>query len=347
MTPDESIARLDEIRNEALAALSGAESTAALGDLRIIHLGRKSAHARIVATLGVLKEEQRKKVGRVANEVRSAIEAAIETKAAELERVEGGQRVADESIDVTLPGRRPERGRLHPITRVMDEIVDVFVGLGFRVAEGPEVETDYYNFEALNIPKDHAARTMHDTFYLSPGDPDSPIFRTHTSPVQIRLMESAPPPVYVVVPGRCARRDVPDPKRSPVFHQIEGLAVDEGISFSDMKGTLEAFAKAMFGERQRIRLNPTYFPFTEPSAEVSVLCFVCGGEGCSTCRGEGWIELLGAGMVHPNVFAAVGYPRETTGFAFGMGVERVAMARYGIPDIRWLFENDLRFLGAV
>jgi phenylalanyl-tRNA synthetase alpha chain len=228
--------------------------------------------------------------------------------------------------------------------RVRQQVEDIFMRMGYEVLEGPEVEEDYYNFEALNLPKDHAARSMHDSFYLESQNGEQPLFRTHTSPMQVRVMEAQPPPVYVVVPGRCARRDAPDPRRMPVFYQVEGLAVDEGISFADLKGTLEAFAKAMFGQDQRVRFAPSYFPFTEPSAEVSVLCFVCGGTGCKTCTGEGWLELLGAGMVHPNVFKAVGYDPDITGFAFGMGIERVAMTRYSIPDIRWLYENDVRFL---
>lgn len=265
---------------------------------------------------------------------------------AAVEASEQAARLASERLDVTLPGRRPEAGHPHPISLVIDEIIDVFLGLGFVVVEGPEVETGYYNFEALNFPPEHPARSGHDSFYIEGGGDGAALFRTHNSPVQIRVMESTPPPVYVVVPGRCARRDVPDPKHLSVLHQIEGLAVDEGISFADLKGTLEAFARAMFGARQRVSLTPDYFPFTEPSAQVSVLCFVCEGSGCRTCRGEGWIEIMGAGMVHPNVFRAVGYDAETTGFAFGMGAERVAMLRYGISDIRWLYENDLRFLGA-
>lgn len=336
--------RLAEIRNEALAAIAAADSSAALNEVRIRHLGRKSPVSRLVAELGSLPIEDRREIGRVANEVRSEIESALAKRLGAIESEEMSTRLEAEVLDVTLPGRRPPAGRAHPITQVYEELVDVFVGLGFRVVEGPEVETDWYNFEALNIPKDHAARTMHDTLYVGGGD-GQVMFRTHTSPVQIRVMETTPPPVFVIVPGRCARRDTPDPKRSPVFHQIEGLAVDRGISFADLRGTLETFARAVFGPEQRIRLRPSYFPFTEPSAEVDVLCFKCAGVGCATCRGEGWIELLGAGMVHPNVFKATGYPADVTGFAFGLGIERVAMARYEIPDIRWFYENDLRFLG--
>lgn len=346
MTPEEAIAQLEQIRDEALGAVGAARDAAAVREREIEHLGRKSALAGVTAALGALPEEDRRRVGRTANEVRQALEAAVAERLAAVEASEQAARLASERLDVTLPGRRPEAGHPHPISLVIDEIIDVFLGLGFVVVEGPEVETGYYNFEALNFPPEHPARSGHDSFYIEGGGDGAALFRTHNSPVQIRVMESTPPPVYVVVPGRCARRDVPDPKHLSVLHQIEGLAVDEGISFADLKGTLEAFARAMFGARQRVSLTPDYFPFTEPSAQVSVLCFVCEGSGCRTCRGEGWIEIMGAGMVHPNVFRAVGYDAETTGFAFGMGAERVAMLRYGISDIRWLYENDLRFLGA-
>jgi phenylalanyl-tRNA synthetase alpha chain len=346
MSTEESIARLEEIRRKALASIEAVASSSELREIEIAHLGRRSELSRLRGALGPLPDTERREVGRVINEVQAAVEDALAARRAVVEETERDRRLHEERLDVTLPGRRPARGGIHPITQMLDEIVDVFVGLGFSVAEGPEVETDYYNFEALNIPQDHPARSMWDTLYLEPNEFGQPLLRTHTSPVQARVMESQPPPVYVVVPGRCARRETADPKHIPVFHQVEGLAVDEGISFADLKGTLEAFAKAMFGPEQRIRLNPSYFPFTEPSAEVALLCFVCGGVGCPTCRGEGWIEILGAGMVHPNVFRAVGYDPQITGFAFGLGVERVAMLRYGIPDIRWLYENDLRFLMA-
>jgi phenylalanyl-tRNA synthetase alpha chain len=344
--PQESLAALDAIRAEALAAVSAAEDTAALRDAEVRALGRKGPLARLMGSLGSLGAEERKAVGQAANEARDAIRAAIAERGAALEAAERGQRLAAERLDVTLPGRTPPLGRTHPVTRVIDEVVDIFVGMGFRVAEGPEVESDWYNFEALNMPADHPARSMWDTLYVEANPHGQPLLRTHTSPVQGRVMETTPPPTYVVVPGRAFRRDLADTTHLTAFHQIEGLAVDEGISFADLKGTLEVFARQMFGPNLRVRMIPHYFPFTEPSAEVLVSCFVCDGAGCRTCRGEGWIEIMGAGMVHPNVFRAVGYDPEVTGFAFGMGPERIAMLRYEIPDIRWLYENDTRFLEA-
>jgi phenylalanyl-tRNA synthetase alpha chain len=271
-----------------------------------------------------------------------ALEARLESA---LEAAREAERLAARSaerLDLTLPGRRPPQGAVHPLTRVHDEIVSIFVGLGFSVAEGPEIETDFYNFETLNIPKDHPARDMQDTFYLS----DETLLRTHTSPGQIRAMRAAEgrTPVKIIVPGRVFRRDVPDASHSPVFHQVEGLAVDRRITMADLKGTLELFAREMFGPKSRIRFRPSFFPFTEPSAEVDVLCFMCGGAGCRAC-GDGWLEILGSGMVHPVVLRNGGYdPEEVTGWAFGMGIERIAMLRYGVDDLRLFFENDLRFL---
>lgn len=346
MPSEESLAALDAIRTEALGAVSAASDIAALREAEVRSLGRKGPLARLMATLGDLGPEERKAVGRAANQTRNAIEAAIAERSVELEASERVQRLAAERLDVTLPGRVPPAGRTHPITRVIDEVVDIFVGMGFRVVEGPEVESDWYNFEALNMPADHPARSMWDTLYVEPGPHGQPLLRTHTSPVQGRVMEKMPPPAYVVVPGRAFRRDLADNTHLTVFHQIEGLAVDEGISFADLKGSLEVFARQMFGPNLRVKMVPHYFPFTEPSAEVLVSCFVCDGSGCRTCRGEGWIEIMGAGMVHPNVFRAVGYDPEVTGFAFGMGPERIAMLRYAIPDIRWLYDNDTRFLEA-
>src|SRR5438128_2607023 len=244
-------------------------------------------------------------------------------------------------LDLTLPGRRPARGVLHPLTRVHDEIVAIFAGLGFSVVDGPEVDTDYYNFEALNIPRDHPARDMQDTLYLT----ESTLLRTHTSPVQIRTMLAQKPPVRIIVPGRVFRRDVADASHSPMFHQVEGLAVDRNVTMADLKGTLGLFAREMFGPESRIRFRPSFFPFTEPSAEVDVLCFVCHGQGCRLCKQGGWLEILGSGMVHPQVLKNVGYdPEEVTGWAFGMGIERIAMLKYGIDDLRLFFDNDLRFL---
>lgn len=346
MTPEDAINRLEAVRAAATREAAESASTEDVANISTRHLGRKSEYTQIKKSLRDLPEDARRDVGRTANQVQQAIEAAIERRLEELEATLGMARLQSERVDVTLPGRRPVRGALHPLTQVIEEIVDVFVGLGFRVVEGPEAETEWYNFQALNIPEDHPARSMWDTLWLEPNEAGQALLRTHTSPVQARVMESTPPPVYVVVPGRVFRRETPDPKHLSVFHQIEGLAVDEGISFADMKGILEAFARQMFGSGQRVRLRPDYFPFTEPSADVSVLCFVCEGSGCRTCRQEGWIEILGAGMVHPNVFKAVGYDPQTTGFAFGLGPERVAMLRYGVEDIRSFYDNDVRFLAS-
>ncbi|MGH2768350.1 MAG: phenylalanine--tRNA ligase subunit alpha [Actinomycetota bacterium] len=339
-----SLERLEQIRTEGQIAIELTQDSAALRETEIRFLGRKGELAEIMGNLGALPAEERSDIGRAANQVRDTLRQAVAKRAAGLEASERARRLEEERLDITLPGRRPPTGRRHPITLVTDEIVDVFVGLGFRVAEGPEAETDYYNFEALNMPPDHPARSMWDTLYLEPNRHGQALLRTHTSPVQIRVMERTPPPVYVIVPGRAFRRDTADASHLAVFHQIEGLAVDEGVSFADLKGTLEAFARAMFGRGRKVRMIPHYFPFTEPSAEVLVSCFVCDGSGCRTCGGEGWIEIMGAGMVHPGVFKAVGYDPEVTGFAFGMGVERIAMLRYSVPDIRWLYDNDLRFL---
>ncbi len=280
-------------------------------------------------------------VGAAANEAKRQLEVLLETRVDEARRAERVSERRRQRLDLTLPGRRPPLGTVHPLTRVHDEIVTIFAGLGFSVAEGPDIETDYYNFEALNIPADHPARDMQDTFYL----PGGLLLRTHTSPVQIRTMLAQKPPVRIVVPGRVHRRDVPDASHSPVFHQVEGLAVDRHVTMADLKGTLELFAREMYGPKSRIRFRPSFFPFTEPSAEVDVVCFLCGGDGCRVCKQSGWLEILGSGMVHPQVLRNVGYdPEEVTGWAFGMGIERIAMLKYGIDDIRLFFENDLRFL---
>ena len=337
---------LESIEKQALDALGEAGSSARVQELQIAYLGRKGPLARVGKTLGSLPVEERKVVGQVANRVRGLIESAIADKLAALDNAERGGRLEAERLDITLPGRMPPTGRLHPLTEVLEEIVDIFVGLGFQVAEGPLVETDYYSFQALNIPQDHAARSMQDTFYVDTGAPQPYVLRPHTSPMQVRLMEAAPPPHYVVVPGVVARRDEIDANHLAQFMQIEGLAVDEGISFADLKGVLQVFARQMFGSNLTVRMHPSYFPFTEPSAEVYVSCFACDGSGCATCRGEGWIEIMGAGMVHPNVFRSVGYPASTTGFAFGMGIERIAKLKYSVNDLRTFYENDLRFLDA-
>src|SRR5437660_2869236 len=344
MPTDEVIARLEALRAAAVAAIEAAPDAEALRDTELRYLGRRGPLAAVLSTLGGMEPQERKEIGVVANAVRSALGSAVAGRRGSLDSAEAARRAEADRVDVTLPGRKPPLGRLHPITQVIDEIVDVFVGLGFKVAEGPEVESDYYNFEALNMPADHPARSMFDTLYLEPSDYGQPLLRTHTSPMWVRAMEANPAPAYFTMPGRAFRRDVADPTHMAAFHQIDGLAVDEGISFADLKGSVEVFAKALFGPKQRIRMIPHYFPFTEPSAEVHVSCFACDGSGCRVCGNEGWIEIMGAGMIHPNVFRAVGYDPEVTGFAFGMGIERIALLRWSIGDIRWLYENDLRFL---
>jgi phenylalanyl-tRNA synthetase alpha chain len=311
-----------------------------LEEVRVKYLGKRGALTQLLRALPGLPPAERPIVGREANEAKAGLEAELEARQTVLEAVERRARLAADRPDLTLPGRRVVPGGLHPLTQVHDEIVDVFTGMGFAVAEGPEVELDYYNFEALNIPKDHPARDMQDTFYVG----GEILLRTHTSPVQIRTMERQKPPVRIICPGRVYRRDA-DITHSPVFHQVEGLAVDRGISMSDLKGTLELFARELFGPDSRIRFRPSFFPFTEPSAEVDVLCFLCKGGGCRVCKQSGWLEILGSGMVHPSILRTMGYDtEEVTGWAFGMGIERVAMLRYGIDDIRLFYENDLRFL---
>ena len=307
-------------------------------------LGRKAPFSEVQRSLGSLDADDRRDLGRLANEVREALRGAIADRRASLAAARDAALLEADRIDLTLPGRAPRRGSLHPLTIVEDEIVEVFTSLGFRVAEGPEIEDDWHNFQALNIPPDHPARTMKDSLYVAiPGRPDL-LLRTETSAVQIRTMQDQPPPVYVIAPGRVYRRESADATHLSVFHQVEGLVVDEGITFADLKGTLEAMARGLFGEARRIRLGPAYFPFVEPGCEVGVSCFLCDGVGCRVC-GNGWIELLGAGMVHPTVLENCGYDSERyTGFAFGLGIERVAILRYAIPDMRLLLEDDVRFL---
>jgi phenylalanyl-tRNA synthetase alpha chain len=332
--------RVEAVTREARTAIEAAHSAAELEQVRVRVLGRGGTLTQLLRSLGSLSVEERPLVGAAANEAKRELEALLEARLAETRERERRQQRALARPDLTLPGRRPPRGARHPLIQVRDEIVAVFTSLGFSVAEGPEIETDYYNFEALNLPPDHPARDMQDTFYFSANT----LLRTHTSPVQIRVMQAQRPPVRIIVPGRVYRRDA-DITHSPMFHQVEGLAVDRDVSMADLKGTLELFARAMFGPGSRIRFRPSFFPFTEPSAEVDVLCFACAGGGCRVCKQSGWLEILGSGMVHPNVLRNVGYdPEEVTGWAFGMGIERVAMLKYGVDDIRLFFENDLRFL---
>jgi len=310
--------------------------------LRIRHLGRSAELTKIKRNLASLQPEARREIGRAANRASQEIEQALSEKNSELAAQEREARLKEEAVDVTLPGVPFPKGHLHPSMRVIDDVVDFFVGMGYRVAEGPEVETDYYNFTALNIPPGHPARGMQATFFLDEGL----VLRTHTSPVQIRTMLAHEPPVYVVCPGRVYRRDS-DPTHTPMFNQIEGLAVDEGLTLAHLKGTLTAMARYVFGEGVRLRLRPSYFQFTEPSVEMDVSCFVCDGNDpeCKVCKGAGWLEMGGAGMVDPAVLEEVGYdPEEYTGFAFGFGPDRMAMTKYGVPDLRLFFEGDLRFL---
>lgn len=331
-------------RDRGLAGFERSSTVEELDAAQIEAMGRKSAFSAAQKQLGVLSESDRRSVGLVANEVRAALREALDARREELQAAAESALLQADRLDLTLPGRRPRMGSLHPLSIVERDLVEVFTSLGYRVVEGPEIEDDWHNFQALNIPPDHPARTMKDSLYVSvPGHPEL-LLRTETSAVQIRTMQSQAPPVYVVAPGRVFRQETADATHSPVFHQLEGLAVDDGITFADLKGTLEAAAKALFGQSRRIRFGPAFFPFVEPGCEVGVSCFRCDGAGCRVC-GNGWIELLGAGMVHPQVLENCGYDSERyTGFAFGMGIDRVALLKYAIPDIRLLFDGDVRFL---
>ncbi len=350
--------RIDAIRNEALAAIDAATDTQALEEVRIRYLGRKAELPNLLRGVAALPPHERAASGKAANAARQALERALERRARDLSAQELEQRLAQDRIDVSLPADpQPAVGRLHLITQTRREIEDVFVGLGFNVAEGPEVERVYYNFDALNTPVTHPSRLTTDTFYIKPVedlfDPQTILLRVHTSPVQVRAMQTQPPPIYIIVPGRVYRPDS-DATHTPQFHQIEGLAVDTDITLADLKGTLLAFARAIFGAERQVRLRPHFFPFTEPSVEVDVSCFNCvdgvtaDGQRCPLCKGTAWIEILGAGMVDPNVFEHVceyGYdPEKVQGFAFGMGIERIAMLKHGIPDLRRFYDNDVRFL---
>lgn len=320
--------------------MEAADSAEALDQVRIRFLGRKAELVVLLRSIPELSEEERPVVGRFGNLVKKELEACLEKRQEELKTEELVRRLESETIDISLPGRPLPNGHLHLVTRVLREIEDIFAGLGYEVAEGPEIEHEYYNFEALNTPADHPARSLHDTFFVD----DEWLLRTHTSPVQVRVMEKQQPPVYIICPGKAYRRDS-DATHTPMFHQVEGLVVDEGVTLADLRGTLDVFARAMFGEERSIRMRPHFFPFTEPSVEVDVSCMICAGRGCRLCGGGGWLEILGAGMVDPNVFGFVHYDAEKySGFAFGMGVERIAMLKHGVSDLRLFFENDLRFL---
>jgi phenylalanyl-tRNA synthetase alpha chain len=328
---------IEQIRDEAFRELNATSDPERIKEISICYLGRKGAITQFLRNISGLPPEERPEAGRRANEVKRELDAAVKSA---LETAESGASAAEDRIDVSLPGRTPPRGHLHPLTRITREICDIFTRLGFDVAEGPEVESDYYNFEALNIPKNHPARDMQDTFYIS----DNIVLRSQTSPMQIRVMEKSEPPVRIIAPGKVYRCDS-DLTHTPMFHQVEGLLVDEKVSFGDLKGILTTFVHQIFDPETSLRFRPSFFPFTEPSAEVDILCVMRRGKGCRVCSHTGWLEVLGSGMVHPAVFENVGYDTgRYTGFAFGMGVERIAMLKYGIDDIRKYFENDFRFL---
>lgn len=336
-------AQLEALQQEALRHIESAQSVDELQELKVAYLGRKGSLTTVLRGMGQLSKEQRPVVGQLANQVRSIIEKALEEKQSIWSQKKLEKQLENETIDVTLPGRPVRIGTPHILTSIIEEIEDLFIGLGYEVREGPEVETDYFNFEALNLPKGHPARDMQDTFYIT----NELLMRTHTSPVQARTMRALDGnrPVRMICPGKVYRRDNDDATHSHQFTQIEGLYVDKNVRMSDLKGTLNTFAKKLFGEEREIRLRPSFFPFTEPSVEMDISCKVCSGKGCSICKNTGWIEILGAGMVHPKVLSMAGYdPNVYTGFAFGMGPDRIAMLKYGIEDIRHFYKNDSRFL---
>ena len=332
--------QLEQMKDEALRCIAQASGETALHEIRVRFLGRKGELTSLMKGLGTLSAEERPVVGQLVNTIKDEIESRLESALVSAREQEIQQRLQSERIDVTLPGRRLTCGTKHPITLVIEEVCDIFAGLGFSVAEGPEIEHDWYNFEALNFPPEHPARDMQDTFFVE----NNLLLRTHTSPVQIRTMLKQKPPVRIIAPGTVYRCDS-DATHSPMFHQIEGLMVDKGVTFGDLKGMLTTFTNQLFGQKTGVRLRPSFFPFTEPSAEVDIACVICGGKGCRVCKQSGWLEILGAGMVDPEVYRHVNYDaEEISGFAFGMGIERIAMLKYGINDMRLLFENDVRFL---
>ena len=334
--------QLQKIRQQADELIPVVTDRQMLNEIRVRFLGKKGEVTRVLRSMGQLSPEERPRLGKKANEIRDYIENLLEQKLALILAREKEEHLQQETLDVTLPGRNIILGHRHPLTQIMNEIKEIFLGMGFEIVEGPEVELDYYNFEALNIPKDHPARDMQDSFYITPEI----LLRTHTSPVQARVYEARVPeiPVRIIAPGKVYRRD-DDATHSPMFQQVEGFLIDRQVSLADLKGTLLAFVRQMFGPDREIRLRPSFFPFTEPSAEVDVSCIMCNGVGCRTCSHTGWLEILGSGMVHPRVLEIAGYdPEQVSGFAFGMGVERIAMLKYGIDDLRLFFENDLRFL---
>ena len=333
--------QLESIRSAALAAIAEATDGKAVEELRVKYLGKKGEITAILKQMGSLSAEERPVMGQLANEVRAAIETAIAESAEKMKSAALEAQLKAETVDITMPAKKRTVGSLHPINKVANDLIDIFQSMGFDVVDGPEVETDYYNFEALNVPADHPARDIQDTFFLNP----TLLLRSQTSATQIRTMENRQPPIKMVCPGRVFRADEVDATHSPVFHQMEGLVVDKGITMCDLKGVLEQFAHEIYGPETKVKFRPSFFPFTEPSVEVDVSCSECGGKGCRVCKGSGWIEILGAGMVHPNVLRGCGIdPEVYSGFAFGVGIDRLAITRYKISDIRLLFENDVRFL---
>ncbi len=333
--------KLKSIVDDALAQIQASERLEELNNIRVTFLGKKGQLTSILKSMKDVPKEDRPVVGQLVNEARTSIEEKLEKKTDQLEREKREKQMAEETIDVTLPGKKPNIGHRHPNTIALQEVEEIFIGMGYEVVDGPEIEYDYYNFEALNIPANHPAKDEQDTFYIN----NNILLRTQTSPVQVRVMESQDLPIRMIAPGRVFRSDQVDATHSPVFHQIEGMVVDKGITFADLKGTLDEFAKKLFGKETKTKFRPHHFPFTEPSAEVDVTCFKCGGKGCRFCQHTGWIEILGCGMVHPKVLKMSGIdPDVYSGFAFGVGLERIALLKYEIDDMRLLYENDIRFL---
>mgnify|MGYP003369306077 CR=1 FL=1 len=333
--------QLKSIEEKALQELRAAQDSVTIDNIRVKYLGKKGELTSILRGMKDLSNEERPVIGKLANEVRAKIENVLEEVLTSIKNKEKNEKLNSEIIDISMPGKRENIGKKHPLELTLDHMKEIFISMGFTVEEGPEVEKDYYNFEALNIPKNHPARSEQDTFYIN----DNIVLRTQTSPVQVRVMEKQAPPIKMISPGKVFRSDAVDATHSPIFYQMEGLVIDKNITFADLKGTLELFAQKMFGDKVKTKFRPHHFPFTEPSAEMDATCFVCNGEGCKVCKGEGWIELLGCGMVHPEVLKNCGIdPEEYSGFAFGFGVDRMVMLKYGIDDIRLLYESDMRFL---
>ena len=333
--------KLLSIKEAAFNEISAAENSGTLEEIRVKYLGKKGELTTILRGMGALSPEERPVVGKLVNEAKSEVEAKLEEAVREIKEREKNAKLASEVIDISLPGKRKVIGKRHPLDLTLESMKEIFISMGFTVEDGPEVELDHYNFEALNIPKDHPARSEQDTFYIN----DNIVLRTQTSPIQIRTMENQEPPIKMISPGKVYRSDAVDATHSPIFYQMEGLVIDKGVTFADLKGTLELFAKKMFGDKVVTKFRPHHFPFTEPSAEMDATCFVCEGKGCRVCKGSGWIEILGCGMVHPNVLRNCGIdPEVYSGFAFGFGVDRMVMLKYGIDDIRALYESDMRFL---